>query len=240
MRVFPRRKWFWDKEEVFSIKVKLLEEIGTSWTIRTLGKSVSFMETLCDSEHWARNDNRRAGGSNRREEFENSRNRSLSSFNPSGVLFPRAPIVVWLYYITGIKAWPPFTRSSGFLGFIYPIPVDLTSFCKVNFYTTRRLRWFPWGCLPNTFHWLKWNLSQNPVQPFGKVSGLKLLAGESFAYRSNQDTKIKEHQLVQILPLVISYVSLLCGLRIMCLVYWQGSSLLLSAWKNSMVLWDNV
>lgn len=53
------------------------------------------METLCASEHQARIENRRAGGSNmRREESENSRNRSPSNFNPNRVLFPRAPIAI--------------------------------------------------------------------------------------------------------------------------------------------------
>jgi len=54
------------------------------------------METLCaSSDRRARNENRRAGGSNRtREEFEKSRNKSLSNFNSNSVLFPRAPIVV--------------------------------------------------------------------------------------------------------------------------------------------------
>lgn len=125
MGVFPRRNDFETERKFSAAKLKLLEGTGTSWTITTFGKSVPFMETLCASEHRARNENRTAGGSNRRrEEFENSRNRSLSNFSPNRFLFPRAPVVVWLYYITGIKAWPPFSKCSGILEFIYPIPVD--------------------------------------------------------------------------------------------------------------------
>lgn len=70
---FPRRKYFETERRFSGAKVKLLEATGTSLTHRTSTKSVSFMEMLCASEHWARNENRRAGGSNRREEFEISR-----------------------------------------------------------------------------------------------------------------------------------------------------------------------